>query len=341
MKNKAIYTVIITTLLCIFAAGGCGGTTSGEVVTPSDYSKAENWLAIPAEHQCSADVIYFYPTAYSRTSPDIQPVVCAIDDAGMKAQAEETFKKQATAFETAADIYAPFYRQTDGLYVLTLAEEKKDALLSGAPLADAKAALDYYFEHYNHGRPYILAAHSQGSNVLRLLMADYMKKHPDRYKNMVAAYILGYSIDKKYMDANKNLKFAEGAMDTGVIISYNTEAPKVSGNDPVWLSGSIAINPLSWTRGAEKALSADNLGSLTKELADGSLSLDIPGIADAYLNLERGTVVCSTVEQAKYEMPVETEPLFGRGIYHGGDYSFYYMNIRQNAKDRIKAFLAK
>ena len=86
MKNKAIYTVIITTLLCIFAAGGCGGTTSGEVVTPSDYSKAENWLAIPAEHQCSADVIYFYPTAYSRTSPDIQPVVCAIDDAGMKAQ---------------------------------------------------------------------------------------------------------------------------------------------------------------------------------------------------------------------------------------------------------------
>ena len=122
MKNKAIYTVIITTLLCIFAAGGCGGTTSGEVVTPSDYSKAENWLAIPAEHQCSADVIYFYPTAYSRTSPDIQPVVCAIDDAGMKAQAEETFKKQATAFETAADIYAPFYRQTDGLYVLTLAE---------------------------------------------------------------------------------------------------------------------------------------------------------------------------------------------------------------------------
>ena len=57
MKNKAIYTVIITTLLCIFAAGGCGGTTSGEVVTPSDYSKAENWLAIPAVLELRASKI--------------------------------------------------------------------------------------------------------------------------------------------------------------------------------------------------------------------------------------------------------------------------------------------
>ena len=342
MKRTGIYAVIAAILLCAAGTGECGGAPSGgAAVTPTDYSKAENWLALPAVRECSADVIYFYPTAYARTSPDVQPLICAVGDAGMRAEAAKVFKKQATAFETAADIYAPFYRQADGMYALALSEDERDALLSGAPLADAEAALDHYFTHYNDGRPYILAAHSQGSNVLRLLLADYMKKHPDRYKNMAAAYVIGYSIDKKYLAENANLKFAERADDTGVIISYNTEAPVVAGNDPVWLKGSIAVNPISWTRGAAKVSPADNLGSLTKELDGGALSLDVPGIADAYLNLERGTVVCSSVERSKYETPAGNTHLFGSGIYHGWDYGFYYMNIRQNAKERIKAFLSQ
>lgn len=342
MKRTSIYAVIAAILLCMAGSGECGGTPSGGVsVSPTDYSKAENWLAIPTVRECSADVIYFYPTAYLRTSPDLQPLICTVGDAGMRKGVADVFKKQATAFETAADIFAPFYCQADGMYALSLSEDKKDALLAGAPLIDAKAALDYYFEHYNNGRPYILAAHSQGSNVLRLLLADYMKKHPDRYKNMVAAYVIGYSIDKAYLEANRNLKFAEGANDTGVIISYNTEAPVVTGNDPVWLKGSVAINPISWRRDAVVAASADNLGSLTKELDGGALSFDLPGIADAYLNLERGTVICSTVNQLEYEISSDTSGLFGSGIYHGWDYGFYYMNLRQNAKVRIKAFLAQ
>ena len=308
-------------------------------VSPSDYSNAANWLAMPTAQSCSADVIYFYPTVYTRTSPDVEPVISDINNKGMRTGAADIFKKQATAFETAADIFAPYYRQADGVYALALSTDEKDALLSGAPLADAEAALDYYFDHYNNGRPYILAGHSQGSTVLRLLVADYMPKHPDRYKRMVAAYIIGYSIDKKYLAENPHLKFAERSDDTGVIISYNTEAVKVTGNDPVWLEGSISINPISWTRGDTEALSGDNLGSLTKELAGSELSLDVPGIANARLNLERGTVICSTVEQSKYEMPNGAPYPFGTGIYHTWDYGFYYMNIRQNAKDRINAFL--
>ena len=323
------------------SGGSSGCSASANAIAPSDYSKADNWIALPSERSCSADVIYFYPTAYIRTSPDVQPVICSIDDKGMRESASAVFKKQAAAFETAVDIFAPYYRQADGMYALTLSNDVKDAVLAKEPLTDAEAALDYYFAHYNNGRPYILAAHSQGSNVLKLLLADYMKKHPDRYKKMVAAYGIGYSIEESYMNANRNLKFANTSNDTGVILSWNTEAPTVAGNDPVWLEGSISINPINWRRDTVKALSADNLGSMTKELAGGVMSLDVPGIADAYLNLERGTVVCSSAEQAKYETPAAMSPIFGRGIYHGWDYEFYYMKIRQNAKDRIAAFMQK
>ena len=325
--------------LTIVFFGWCGDASVA--IVPSDYSRAENWIALPAERSCSADVIYLYPTVYYRTSPDVQPVICPIDDKVMRAGAAAVFKKQATAFETAADIFAPYYRQSDGTYALALSNEDKDALLSKEPLSDAEAALDYYFAHYNNGRPYILAAHSQGSNVLKLLLADYMKKHPDRYKKMVAAYVIGYSIEKSYMAKNTNLKFAKKSDDTGVIISWNTEPPIVTGNASVWLEDSISINPINWRRDAVKAASSDNLGSMTKELAGGVMSLDVPGIADAYLNLERGTVVCSSVEKAKYASPETMSPIFGSGIYHGWDYGFYYMNIRQNAKDRIAAFMRR
>ena len=331
---KRILTAAVLVFLAV--AFGCGASSGG--TPPTDYSEAENWLALPSERAHSADVIYFYPTAYLRKGGD-KPVICDVNNAEMRKEAAAVFKKQATAFETAADIFAPFYRQADGTYALALSSGARDKLLSGAPLIDAEAALDWYFEHRSGGRPYILAAHSQGANVLRLLLADYMKKHPDRYKLMVAAYVIGYSIDRDFMAANKNLKFAERADDTGVIISYNTEAPTVTGGDPVWLENSISINPISWTRGAEEARSRDNLGSLTKQLADGTLSLDVPGIANARLNLSRGTVVCSSVSQPDYEMSKEMPQLFGSGIYHGWDYGFYYMNIRRNAKERIKAFI--
>ena len=88
-----------------------------------------------------------------------------------------------------------------------------------------KKILDYYFENYNNGKPFILAGHSQGSQILTMILSDYMKEHPEHYKNMIAAYVIGYSVTDKYLAANPHLKFAEGADDTGVIISYNTEGP--------------------------------------------------------------------------------------------------------------------
>ena len=52
----------------------------------------------------------------------------------------------------------------DAAYVLSISEER-NRIASREPKADVFAALDYYFENYNHGRPYILAGHSQGSNL--------------------------------------------------------------------------------------------------------------------------------------------------------------------------------
>ena len=46
---------------------------------------------------------------------------------------------------------------------------------------------------------------------------------------MIAAYAIGFSITTDDLAANPSLRFAEGADDTGVIVSWNTEGPQNKG----------------------------------------------------------------------------------------------------------------
>ena len=208
-------------------------------------------------------------------------------------------------------------------------------------MVDVTAAFEYYLQYYNHGRPFILAAHSQGSAVLRTILSDYMKDHPNVYKRMIAAYVVGQSITSDYLAKNPHLTFATGPDDTGVIVSWNTEGPVVDGVNPVTMPGGIAINPITWTIAETTATAAQNLGSIQLDSQTLRPELDangqikrVFGVADARADNKRGGVVCSTVDPAKYAFG------FPKGVYHIFDYPFYFFNIRANATNRIDRYLA-
>jgi hypothetical protein len=183
-------------------------------------------------------------------------------------------------------------------------------------------------KHYNNGRPYILAGHSQGSNILINLMAQYMKKNPDVYKRMITSYMPGYSITPQYLTQNKELKFATGPDDTGVIVSYNTAAPTTQVPDPVVLPGAMVINPITWTRDETLATAAQNLGGISVQ-SNGYPVLDAQGnpqkvlnFADAQVNTAKGELICSTADPATLD---PGNSLVAAGIYHSFDYPFYYV----------------
>ena len=92
-------------------------------------------------------------------------------------------------------------------------------LLHGLPLGIQllSALLGYYFQHYNQGRTFFIAGHSQGSAMTSIVLQKYFKEHPDYYQRMVAAYVIGYAVTKDDLAANLHLKFATGESDTGVI----------------------------------------------------------------------------------------------------------------------------
>lgn len=240
-------------------------------------------------------------------------------------------------------MFVPYYRQA-GLKIEVDAWKEtgdmRDAL-KGTPYEDITAALDYYFQHYNQGRPFIIAGHSQGSAMTSLVLQQYFKEHPDYYSRMVAAYAIGYAITKDDLEANLHLKFATGESDTGVIVSWNTEGQQsVDENAPnLLLPNAISINPLNWTLDDTYAPASENLGSLVVDVENQKIEMGDLG-ADAKVVPSRGVIV--TNGQADHsQMPAFFKEIFGPASFHGEDYTFYYSNIVDNVAKRIAAYKNK
>ena len=286
------------------------------------------------------DVFYLYQTAWSNSDPN--PQICNIDDPSMLIMAPLAFERQATAFETVGNVYAPYYRQDNNSSINRL------EVIAGIPTLYAVAAFDYYIQHFNNNRPFILAGHSQGATVLSNLLSGYMKDHPDVYSRMVAAYVIGHPVTAAYLADNPHLKFAEGPDDTGVIISYNTEASVVLVTNPV-LYGMVGrvINPLTLTIEETLIDNSHNLGSILLN-SNGSVVKDASGnfvlmtpAADAQIDKTKGVLVCSTVDANIWSPgPSPQDPgAFPKGVYHTFDIPFYYYNLRENAQNRVNRYL--
>ncbi len=298
--------------------------------TKIDYSKAENWLSQPTKATKPVDVFFVYPTMAGYRA---ETELCDIDDSIVVAGAKMVRKIQTSVFDESCNVYMPYYRQISmpkpGADYSSITD-----YLSGFDTADA---LDYYLNNLNEGRPFILAGHSQGSSTLIALLENYMTKHPDAMKRMVAAYPIGFAVTKDWLNKT-GFKFAEGATDTGVIVSWNTEGPgNQESTNFVLQPGAVSINPINWKRDDTYAPAKDNLGSLDNNTG----RIVTPGIADARVDTVRGSVIVTTVNPEEYAIQGEGIEIFGPECYHRNDYGFFYNNLKQNIADRIAAFTKK
>lgn len=298
-----------------------------------DYSNPDNWLELPQNPDKPVDAIYIYPTVYG-TLEAAGDDIADIDDTSMRMLAIYASVSQAGVFEESCNVYAPYYRQFTVDSLLDMIDKSPESLYYCAS-QDIYNMLDYYFENLNEGRPFILAGHSQGSVWLSVILEDYMKEHPEYLENMVAAYAIGYSITEDYLERNLHLKFAQGAEDIGVIISYNTEGP---GNKDAYncvvTEGAISINPINWKLDDTYASAEENLGSLDTK---GEIVMNQ---ADARVDTDRGVVICESMEVSS-ELAEAMGKYFGPESFHLQDYSLYFRNLQQNVADRVAAFMSK
>ena len=302
-----------------------------------DYSLPDCWLQVP-EITKDVDTFYVYSTVYFDSSfEEDAPDYAALDNPEMLLGALGEYATNASVYEDSTNVFVPYYRQSGMRYANEVSKKTGniDAALSGISYDDMSAALDYYFEKCNNGRPFIIAGHSQGSAMVRYILKNYFKKHPDYYERMVAAYAIGYSITKEDLEANPHMKFATGESDTGVIISWHTEGPKnveENARNVAVLPHGISINPLNWRRDETYAPASENLGSYLPNAESEMYEITDVG-ADAKVVLSRGVIVTNTT----YDQCGAAE-FFGPQSFHEDDYTLYYNNLKANVAKRIAAY---
>ncbi len=310
-----------------------------------DYSRKDSWFKIP-DITKDVDTFYIPATEYVVSSfEEGAPDLAEFGNPDVMAGAPVEYQAHASVFEESTNVFMPYYRQAGFRFEGETWQKTGNVenAISGIPYDDITAALDCFFENYNDGRPFIIAGHSQGSCMAKLVLKKYFKEHPEYYERMVAAYLIGFAVTRDELEANPHLKFATGETDTGVIISWNTEGignVEANVSTAVLMPNAISINPLNWKLDDTYAPASENLGSYMPNAKTGEYEITDVG-ADAQVVPERGVIVTNAAsEPMPEELAAVVTPILGPDGRHASDYSYYYNNIKDNVAKRVAAYLA-
>jgi len=329
---RRLFGILILVLTLAFSGTAClaGLPEFGpDSVPPApDYADPASWLTVPDTPGVHpVDVFWAYPTVLhddvhwlmNTTSPE------------MRQLARNTITRQASVFLDDANLYVPMYRQMN-MAALALSPAEQGKLVEYG-MEDVWQALNYYLANLNQGRPFILAGHSQGSNIL----VDLMVRHWGSLQaedRLVAGYCIGWSITRDDLKKNPALKMCADARQNGCFIAYNSVAAGRQGAAPTILPGSVVVNPLTWKTDGAYAPAKRNLGGRFFN-RDGSSRL-VPNFTSAQVK-DFGLVV----EPKDPALVTIESTTFPQGVYHQFDYSLFYENLRQNARDRIHAYFER
>ena len=305
----------------------CACTQNADTV---DYSQSENWAYYGIGEGKEADLFLICPTVDMGKNENYN---MSMEDTDTKESFVGALNMERGIYEDSAVMYAPYYRQMT-FPVYSMSDEEMKPYLEIA-YRDVAAAFEYYYKNCNNGRPIILAGFSQGSQLLLMLLEEYFDD-AEYSEKLVAAYCIGWRVTEEDIAEYPHLKMAQGENDTGVIISFNSEAEGVE--DSIMVPNGVktfGINPLNWKTDSTPADKSLNKGACFTRYS-GEIKRETPELTGAYLDAVRGTLIVTDIEPGDY-----SNSLFPDGVYHLYDYQFFFRNLQENVAVRLESFLKK
>lgn len=265
-RKKQTWTLVVTlAIICVICVtvyytskdeDGVGKTAVFIPQAPN-YTDTTMWLTEDRDTTgMGADVFYVVST-WEEDWKTEDSVVCHYADVWNPVHREHMSREMnRIAAYMAPDnrFYAPYYRHTTMETFLTLNDDtiRHRTRLS---MADVCAAFDRFQAQRDKKRPLIIAGFSQGGMAVVELL-----KHIDdeTYRQLAAAYILGYKVTPEDTLQTKHIKAAQGETDTGVTICYNT-VKDVRYIQPLIAATCMGINPVNWRTDATPAILHDTI----------------------------------------------------------------------------------
>ena len=307
--------------------------SSTSVPSPPDYAQPGTWAAHPdfedpadrtpdaasqlGQADTQVDVFFLHPTTLVDKPRQWN---AALADAKINQKTDETtILYQASIFNAAGRVFAPRYRQAhlDVFFTKNKASAEKALELA---YSDVKAAFQHYLEHENGGRPIILAGHSQGALHGKRLLKEFFDGKA-LHRRLVVAYLVGWPVNK---DAFEDIPPCQNPDQTTCVCSWRTFKHGYTPKGYALGDSILVTNPLTWTTSPEPAAKDLNKGAVLRDF-----ETVLPGIADAQIH--NGLLWVN-----KPRFPGSR--FFFRRNYHIADLNFFYMDVRENARRRVRAF---
>lgn len=305
-----------------------------------DYSNEKYWAALPdrkdaadttpgldykdLQSTAQADVFFIHPTTYTKEPTNNFRWNADVNDATINKETDERpIRFQASVFNGSCKIYAPRYRQAhiSAFYSTDLNSRTQSLALA---YSDVKTSFQYYLDHYNHGRPFIIASHSQGTKHAQKLIRQVIEKDSALMKKFICAYIVGMPVPP---DSFQVIKPCTQPSDLDCYCSWSTFSVDYY---PPWYKYSqynaAQINPLTWSSDSTYVPSNKNLGAVLQDFKVRPALCDAQ-IHDGMLWINKPSITGSKLVRIHN--------------YHIGDYNLFYLNIRENVAQRVNAYLQR
>jgi Protein of unknown function (DUF3089) len=293
-----------------------------------DYALPKYWAALPFRDDVVdivprgaqwvddslklVDVFYIYPTLFMHG----KTWNADVDKRSLNRRIDHyPVKMHASIFNHVGRVYVPRYRQAiSGSYSDTTGSGTQAFDLA---YGDLRRAFEYYLQHYNQGRPIIIASHSQGTTHSRRLLKDYFDT-PAMKAKLVCAYAVGYALHAADYTL---LTPCADALETNCYVTWASfrEGFPYPKRDTYY--GDVCVNPISWKMDTVPATTHGGI----------------------LLNVHRKKRFTSTARIEGDQLMVKTNMALmrKRKVLHVADFSLFWMDIRENASLRVSEYLKK
>ena len=324
--------MLATSVMLLAAAPDRDGAFDGTPhPTAPDYAHRQDWAVWRGGSlSSSVDIFFIQPTTFisQRWNQDLS------DDQTDRLTRLSVTNRQINAFDDCCRIYSPRYRQASSRAFGEMAGDGSKAY--ALAYQDVRAAFRWYLNHENRGRPFVIAAHSQGSLHALRLIEEEVDGTPIA-RRLIAVYAPGIGIPLGLFGAAlKTIGPCDAPTSTRCIASWNSYTPDADatrfversiGHAPNGGAGLLCTNPLTFDNRFPAAGADANDGAMLAPPGEDVMPPLVPHAAGAAC---RNGVL-------RIDTTVPLKPLPG-GVLHFYDIPLFWANIRANVGTRIRSY---
>lgn len=301
-----------------------------------DYNLISSWAALPQltdaadsvpaglknlQALTQADVFFVYPTSFLNGKRNKQ-WNASIDNKTVNDKTDGgAILYQSSLFNGVGKVYAPRYRQAHlhAFFSKDTASSRKALELA---YSDVRSAFLFFLEKYNNKRPIILAGHSQGALHLIWLLKEFFDDR-ELSKRLVVAYVVGWPVPENEF---KKLSACESAVQTNCICSWRSFKTGYDGSFIEKEPAVLVTNPLNWKTTKNVYVGKEyHKGAVLDDFSEPPVS----GMVGA--EIYKGIL---WVDKPKFKGSF----FYPFSNFHRGDFNIFYVDVRENALQRLNAF---